>query len=257
MSHDFKKYKFLKKIIGLIGYKLVDKNYTKLERSLEKYTIEVKDILKPLIKIKKIKKIIQVGANDGKTDDFLSDLFNKELDAILIEPIEGAFKRLKENYKTFKNIKCLNFAVGLNNHEKKIYTTDIKDKKYYQKKFKSDNVEFLDVLSSFDKNHLIKHGIKNKDITSKIINCITFKQLIEDYNYQDLDLLTIDTEGFDYTLVNNFIDTINLKPLIIFEWMHIKDSELIVLLKKLKKKDYLFVKIGKDLIVYQEDFLFN
>ena len=39
--------------------------------------------------------------------------------------------------------------------------------------------------------------------------------------------------------------------------MHIKDSELIVLLKKLKKKDYLFVKIGKDLIVYQEDFLFN
>ena len=40
MSHDFKKYKFLKKIIGLIGYKLVDKNYTKLERSLEKYTID-------------------------------------------------------------------------------------------------------------------------------------------------------------------------------------------------------------------------
>ena len=56
MSHDFKKYKFLKKIIGLIGYKLVDKNYTKLERSLEKYTIEVKDILKPLIKKKKNKK---------------------------------------------------------------------------------------------------------------------------------------------------------------------------------------------------------
>jgi len=256
MSHDFKKYKFLKKIIGILGYKLVDKNYTKSERVLDEYTIEVKNILKPLIQKKKIKKIIQVGANDGKTDDFLSEIFNKQLDAILIEPIIEAFEKLKENYKSFKNVKCLNFAVDLVNQEKTIYTTDIKDERYYQKKFKIDNIEFLDVLSSFDKNHLLKHGIKNEDISSKIINCITFKQLIQDYEYQDLDLLIIDTEGFDCILVNNFIDTIKAKPLIIFEWVHIEHSKLSLLLEKLKQNNYFFMKIGNDLIAYQKDFLF-
>ncbi len=134
MSHDIKKFKFLKKLIGLIGYKLIDKDSAKVERSVEKYSIKVEDFLFPLIKEKKIKKVIQVGANDGKSDDFLFKFLNQDIDAILIEPIDGAFKKLEENCKSFNKVKCLNKAVDLTSGEKKIYTLDLEFKDYYKKK---------------------------------------------------------------------------------------------------------------------------
>ena len=77
MSHDVKKNKFLKKIIGAIGYKLFDKNSVKAERIVDQFSYNAGDFLKILIKKKKIKKIIQVGANDGQSDDFLSKSFTR------------------------------------------------------------------------------------------------------------------------------------------------------------------------------------
>ena len=71
MSHDLKKFKLLKKVIGSIGYKLIDKKSSKTERFLDSSSIKVEDIIKPLIVKKQINKIIQVGANDGLSDDFL------------------------------------------------------------------------------------------------------------------------------------------------------------------------------------------
>ena len=257
MSHDIKKFKFLKKLIGLIGYKLIDKDSAKVERSVEKYLIKVEDFLFPLIKEKKIKKVIQVGANDGKSDDFLFKFLNQDIDAILIEPIDDAFKKLEENCKSFNKVKCLNKAVDFTNGEKTIYTPDLDFKDYYKKKYNDSNVGWLNVLSSFDKNHLIKHGIKRNHITSKKISCITFQQIIEDFNYQDFDLLIVDTEGYDCNLVNNFMDKIDLKPLIVFEWIHAKKFEIIDLLDKMKKKNYHFLKIGRDLICYQKNQIFN
>ena len=257
MSHDVKKFKLLKKLIGLIGYKLVDKDSANTERSVEKYSINVESFLGPLIKKKIIKKVIQVGANDGKSDDFLFKYLNQGLDAILIEPIDNAFEKLKVNCKPFNKVKLLNKAVDLTNNIKEIYTLDLNFKNFYQKKYNREDVDWLNVLSSFDKNHLIKHGIKKNHIISKKISCVTFQKIIEDFNYNNLDLLIVDTEGYDCTLINNFIDTIDLRPLIIFEWIHAKTPEITKLLDKLKYKDYHFLKSGRDLICYQNNGLFH
>jgi len=257
LSHDVKKFKLLKKLIGLIGYKLIDKDSANTERSIEKYSMNVEDFLGPLIKKKIIKKVIQVGANDGKSDDFLFKYLNQGLDAILIEPIDNVFNKLKENCKFFNKAKCLNKAVDVTNNIKEIYTIDLNFKNFYQKKYRREDVEWLSVLSSFDKNHLIKHGIKKNHIISKKISCVTFQKIIEDFNYNDFDLLIVDTEGYDCTLINNFIDTIDLRPLIIFEWIHAKTPEIIMLLDKLKYKDYQFLKFGRDLICYQNNILFH
>ena len=257
MSHDVKKYKLLKKLIGLIGYKLIDKQSAQTERTVEKYSMRVENFLGSLIKRKKIKKVLQVGANDGKSDDFLFKYLNQGLDAILIEPIDNAFIALKANCETFNNVKCLNKAVDLTNNEKEIYTVDLNFKNYYQKKYNKSDIDWLNVLSSFDKNHLIKHGIKKNHIISKKISCVTFQKIISDFNYEDLDLLIVDTEGYDCVLINNFIDTINLRPLIIFEWIHAEKSQVDKLLEKLKLKDYNFLKIGRDLICYKKNTLFN
>ena len=255
MSHDIKKFKILKKIIGAIGYKLVDKKSAKTERLIDDFSVKVEDFIQVFIKKKKIKKIIQVGANDGQSDDFLFKCFNENLEAILIEPIEDAFIKLKKNYKNFKKVKCLNLAVDIENKKKQIFSVNTKFLEFYKKKYNDDNVDWLNVLSSFDKKHLIRHGIKQSHIVSKSIECNTFFEIIDTYNFQDLDLLIVDTEGYDCKLINNFLETINIKPIIIFEWIHGDKIEIEDLLTKLKNLNYNFIKIRRDLICLQKDYI--
>ena len=256
MSHDVKKNKFLKKIIGAIGYKLFDKNSVKTERIVDQISYNAGDFLKILIKKKKIKKIIQVGANDGQSDDFLSKSFTQDLQAILIEPIEDAFNNLKKNYKIFPKVQCLNIAVDIKSDKKNIYSVNPKYYSYYKDKYQQKSVDWLTVLSSFSREHLKKHGVQEKHIIAKSIECKTFNQIINTYNYHDLDLLIVDTEGYDYTLVNNFIEIVKIKPMIIFEWIHCNEKEIKKLLLKLKSNNYNFFKTGRDLICMQNNYLF-
>ena len=257
MSHDLKKFKFLKKIIGSIGYKLIDKKSAKTERVIDNLSVKIETILQTLINKKKVNKIIQVGANDGQSDDFLFKCFNKDLDAILIEPIKDAFLKLKENYKQFQKVKCLNLAVDIENGSKEIFSVNREYYKFYQKKYKKDNVDWLNVLSSFNKKHLINHGIKKNHITSDNIQCKTFYKLIDNYNYHDVDLLIIDTEGYDVKLIDNFLDNLKIKPMIIFEWIHAEKNEIELLSKRLEKLNYEFIKIGRDLICFQKGYIFS
>ena len=122
MSHDVKKNKLLKKIIGLLGYKIINKESAKTERLIESLAFNCSDFIKYLIKEKNVNQVIQVGANDGESDDFLRDSINKDTKVLLIEPIKSAFSELKKNYSNFINIEFINKAVDINKGKKKIYS---------------------------------------------------------------------------------------------------------------------------------------
>ena len=66
------KHKILKKILGILNYKLIDKNYFKNFRIISN-TAALNDekLLKNLYN-HKIKQIIQIGANDGVRFDNLN-----------------------------------------------------------------------------------------------------------------------------------------------------------------------------------------
>ena len=96
MSHDIKKNKLLKKFLGLFGFKILPKDTVKTERIIESYTFNCSDLIKFLVNEKKIDQIIQVGANDGKSDDFLRNSINKNTKVLLVEPIKSAFLELKK-----------------------------------------------------------------------------------------------------------------------------------------------------------------
>ena len=53
MSHDVKKNKFLKKILGALGFKILPKETIKTERYIESLSINSGDVIKILIKKKK------------------------------------------------------------------------------------------------------------------------------------------------------------------------------------------------------------
>ena len=257
MSHDVKKNKFLKKILGALGFKILPKETIKTERYIEASSISSGDVIKLLIRKKKVNNIIQIGANDGKSDDFLRSSINIDTNLLLVEPIKSAFDELEKNYSGYKNVKFVNKAIDVVTGKKNIFSVDPKYYNLYEKKYKSKDVSWLTVLASFHKEHLEYHGVKSKHIQSTEIDCINFKELIEQYDFQKLDLLVVDTEGYDDVLITNFIQNTDIRPIIILEWIHIKKNKAEELIELLKSNNYKFLKLNKDLICIQNNQLFN
>ena len=254
MSHDLKADKLLKKILGLLGYKIFPKDTVKTQRFIESLSINCGDLIKLLIDKKKIKNVMQVGANDGKSDDFLRSSINEETKVLLVEPIESAFWDLKNNYSSFTNIEFINKAVDIKKGIKKIFSVNPAHYDYYKTNYKSEDVSWLTDLASFEESHLINHGVKSTHIHSTDVDCTTFNDLIGQYNFDKLDLLIIDTEGYDNVLVKNFIEDTNIRPLIIFEWIHMKEDEAKYITELLESNNYKFFKINKDLICIQNNY---
>ena len=257
MSHDVKKNKFLKKILGALGFKILPKETIKTERYIESSSISSGDVIKLLIRKKKVNNIIQIGANDGKSDDFLKSSINIDTNLLLVEPIKSAFDELVKNYSGYKNVKFINKAIDVVTGKKSIFSVDPKYYNFYEKKYKSKDVSWLTVLASFHKEHLEYHGVKSNHIQSTEIDCINFKELIEQYDFQKLDLLVVDTEGYDDVLITNFIQNTDIRPIIILEWIHIKKNKVEELIELLKSNNYKFFKLNKDLICIQNNQLFN
>ena len=254
MSHDVKKNKLLKKILGVLGFKILPKETIKTERYIESSSLNSSDFIKLLISKKKINNIIQIGANDGKSDDFLRSSININTNLLLVEPIKGAFEQLEKNYSGFKNVRFVNKAIDIESGKKNIFSVNPKYYDFYKKKYDSKDVSWLTVLASFHKKHLEYHGIKSNHIQSTEIDCINFKELIEEYDYQKLDLLVTDTEGYDDVLITNFIQNIDIRPIIILEWIHINKNKAEDLIQLLKVNNYKFFKINKDLICIQNNY---
>ena len=145
---------------------------------------------------------------------------------LLIEPVKSAFDQLEKNYSNYKNAKLINKAIDVVNGKKNIFSVNPKYYDFYEKKYKSKDVSWLNLLASFHKEHLEYHGIKSNHIQSTEIDCINFKELIEQNDFQKLDLLVVDTEGYDDVLITNFIQNIDIRPIIILEWIHIKKIKL-------------------------------
>jgi len=83
-------FKLIKKIAGIIGFKLVDKNLIKNDRELTKHTFYTLDkILENIFSKNIIKKLIQIGSNDGERFDSLNKFIKKyNPSSILVEPIK-------------------------------------------------------------------------------------------------------------------------------------------------------------------------
>ena len=234
--------KILKKIVGVFDYKLVEKNLIKNNRLIHSRSIlNLNLILKKIFDNQKIKCLIQIGANDGSRFDELNIFIKKyKIKSILVEPINEYFEDLKRNYKNFENVYFENSAITVGTKEKEIYAVNNKNLDDYDEHIKG--------ISSFDKNHLIKHGVKSNHILKKKINCISILNLLKKYNISNLDILFIDAEGYDGDILIDFFNNSNQEPILIFEYIHIENKIFKDLVNILSKKNYSYFNINENLI---------
>jgi len=237
--------KILKKFCGIFGYKLLPKYYVKNKDYLSNLScLNLKKIILNLVEKKIINSLIQIGANDGVTHDHLHDVIKKfRLQSLLLEPIKEHFLNLTNNYSIFENVRLENSALSINNEILFLYRVN---SEYFYK-----YGTLPTGITSFYKQHLIKHGIKEKHIIQEKVNQISFDELLKKHNINSFDLLAIDTEGYDCNIVNDFFLKIkNIRPIIVFEWSHIKQNELQETLNKMIKNNYSFFPTGDDIFCF-------
>ena len=234
--------KLIKKIIGIFGYKLVEKNLIKNNRLISNKSIfTIKFVLEKYFKNNQIRSLIQIGANDGKRFDELNYFIKKyKTRCILVEPIKEYFDQLQSNYINLDYVKLENSAISANENEKILYGVNNKYMKNY-----TDHVRGLD---SFNINHLIKHGVKRNHIIQKEVKCISISNLILKYQFNNLDLLFIDAEGYDGEIVKDFLLKVKQKPILIFEYIHIDTIFFKNLILEIEKSNYIYFSINENLI---------
>ncbi len=240
-------FKFLKKSLEAAGFKLVEKNFIKNERLLSVSSfLNLEKFLEHFFNFNKVNFLIQIGANDGKRFDILSKFIKKYTPkAIFLEPLPSNFNDLKKNYHEQKNLIFENLAVSVNDEITKLF------------KVKSSKLSLYDDhvigITSFDINHLLKHRIKKSHIIAEKVKSISIEKLFEKHKVNNLDLLYIDIEGYDGNVVIDFLSKSNIRPLIIFEYIHIKNEIFKKTLNLLNEKKYFYFKIEENLVCFPDE----
>lgn len=152
---------------------------------------------------------IQIGANDGISFDPLHKLITHHKDrmsGIVVEPLYRAFEQLCRTYQSFPNIVKINAAIHNSQSEMVLYTVS------------DDALKTLPAYShgiaSFDKDHHALTGTPPECIVAETVRCISLGTLLDDYDVRELDLLLLDTEGYDAEILLN-LDFDRIKPALI------------------------------------------
>ncbi len=194
------------------------------------------DILNDYASYKQNVNFVQIGSNNGISDDPINRLITEyNWRGILVEPIKYLFDELKKNYNKFSSrLKFENAAIANVNGKLKFYRlekSDLPDLPYW-----------YDQIGSFNKEVVEKHkpSIPHFDelFIEDSIDSITFPDLLKKHSMNDIDFIQIDTEGYDYEILKTipFAD-LNIE-FIMFENKHLSEQDYKSSIQLLKQNGY-------------------
>ena len=189
--------------------------------------------------------LVQIGSNDGKTGDPLYPLLQKHAHwrALFVEPVPYSFEMLQSNYPDARRFRFENVAIN-EGEALNFYWVDPAAKEHLP-----DLPYWYDQLGSFDKQHIVKHfdGALEPFIRSSLLEGITLPQLLDRNEVKEIDILHIDTEGYDWKILSQ-LDLERFRPkFILYEHNHLSDADRQDSIDFLKERYQLFT-LGIDLL---------
>ena len=195
---------------------------------------------------------VQVGSNDGVQSDPVHALIvsRDNWSGIFIEPVDFFFQRLRNNYRDAERFVFENVAIGNEKGRRSLY--------YVSELAKSelDLPYWHEGLGSFDRSHITR--ALGDEISPYIVEadveCVPFQEVMDRNQVDAVDLLHIDTEGFDYQVLSQ-VDFRRYKPLaILFEHQHLSDEEFSKACKLLRRAGYRLIHCGQDILATRRAF---
>jgi FkbM family methyltransferase len=197
-------------------------------------------------------KFIQIGAHNGVMNDPLFRFITNNstrISGLVVEPDPDLFVQLCKNYRPYRNIIPINLAI--HNSLKKMDLYRVKPE--YLKILP----EFASGIGSFNKYHWKKSKlVPDKKYMQRIqVDCISFRILCQRFKFTSIDLLVIDTEGYDFEIIKS-INFRRISPKIIYFEHGVRNRIMSVnqfnkICKLLNSKGYQIISESYDAIAYK------
>ena len=209
------------------------------------------DVLSKYANYKTNVSFVQIGSNNGITGDPIHNyIIEKSWRGILVEPVPYLFNELLNTYHNLNDRLIFeNSAIAEDNGQLKFYRLQ-----------KSDlpNLPILyDQLGSFNKDVILKHRDYipsfDKLFIEDKVNTITFNELINKHSINKVDLLHIDTEGYDFEIIKMIPFSDLHIEFIMFEHKHLSDIDYKAAIKLLKQNKFILGIIEGDTLAIKEE----
>jgi FkbM family methyltransferase len=187
---------------------------------------------------------LQIGASDGITGDPIHEFVVRYgFRGVCLEPQPEAFARLEATYREQPSIRCVQAALAASDGTMPLY------------RFRpGPNVpEWAHMLASFSREVLADNffGIRS-EIESLAVATISAQTLRARYKLDAVDLVQIDTEGFDFEIIK-LLDLGSFRPTIIhFEAAVLLPADRQACYAYLAEHGYSVTPNGPDAVAYLE-----
>jgi FkbM family methyltransferase len=178
---------------------------------------------------------VQIGANDGKMDDPLypflqDDTIAEKLSGIFVEPQTEELQKLKHMYGERTSLLYEEAAITT---EESITLYTVKPE--YQEK------DWYRGVATVDPHRGHIGSLPPEQIKTKEVRGTTLSTLLEKHNVNTVDVLLIDTEGYDYEILK-MIDFSRIRPAIIeCEIWHLSHEERLQSMRLLQSAGYMTI----------------
>lgn len=168
---------------------------------------------------------VEIGANDGEQHDHLRPMIlERRWRGVMVEPVPYVFERLRANYASVDRVAVENAAIAdRDGHQPFYHLAPVAD-------YEAEGLpQWYDGIGSFSRESVLDHQRLIPDIESRLVEtevpCLTFDTLCAKHGLGQVDLLLVDTEGYDYEVLRT-IDFQRHRPaLVIYEHYHLSEDD--------------------------------
>lgn len=149
---------------------------------------------------------VQIGANDGRRFDPIYEFATSRrfcFSGIVVEPVPRFFHDLQHAYRNKPDIKAVNAAIHNSLSEATLYVVS--------EKYDLKVPEWALGTASFNKSHVIKAEVPEEYVEAIQVPCVSLENLMDKEGIASIDLLQIDTEGYDSEILRS-IDVTKTRP---------------------------------------------
>lgn len=166
---------------------------------------------------------IEIGANDGVEHALLRPFIrSRSWSGILVEPAPEPFERLQRNYADqLDRLRLENVAITDHDGHAPFYQLNWVE---------GDEVRQLDVFGSLSADAVQRSGgvfvpDQHRRIVRSEVPCLSFETLCRRHGVEAIDLLMIDTEGYDYEVLKQ-VDLDRYRPrLLVYEHLFLSAED--------------------------------
>lgn len=196
---------------------------------------------------------VQIGANDGRTNDPLHPyVVRYDLSGVVAEPQLDVFRLLKETYENYPTVVCVNAAIATETGNRIFYVAKESIKT-------EDNFSRLTGIATFNKD-VLRHTLRKKlpkgvdvddYIEEVLVKTLSFNDLLKERDIKRIDTIQIDCEGYDYEILK-MVDLEKFAPTLInFESSHLSEKDRKECEIMLESMGYKWFRYGSDTCAYK------